>query len=200
MSRKRTTKECAFCKKPFQAEYRSDRGWQKYCNRECYYGTKNRAVKKIIICPGCNTEFLGKENRVFCSTECNTKKFVAVKYTDNELIYLASLNPGFGFTQFHRELYAGNNSKVIPRLFEIFENWESQTGIDLFDTLQDPSKMIKMPVDKYFLKYGHIPSGTGGGRGASRGVHETIRRKSKTSRRVKTDKHLDFNWGTVKRR
>jgi hypothetical protein len=128
------------------------------------------------------------------------ESFLSVKYTDNEIIYLASMNPGFGFTNFKKQLYSGHHVAGETRIFAVFENWEAESGVNLFNELQDPSKMIKVPVDKYLLKYGNIPRGTGGGRGASRGVHETIRRKSKTSRTVKTDKHLEFNWGTIERR
>ena len=90
-----------------------------------------------------------KKNSKFCSKQC-AQKATTVKYTDNELVYLAMINPGYGFRRFVTTLYASRD-RAIPKCIEVF-NKAKEMGMDPYDCLQDPSYMRKVDVFEYLEK------------------------------------------------
>lgn len=195
--RKTRLDDCAHCGTEFKSEWRSGRdAWSKFCTRSCY--NKNRAIEKFERpCGACGKITIGPRNKPFCGVKCG-REMVQVKYSDNEIIYLASINPGYGFSNFRRTVYSTKSKNPEPRILDIFQRYKDETGVDLYGLIQDPSKMKRIPVHKYMQEYGNVPRGSGGGKGGSTGVHTIIRTNQKmTGRFVKSDKHLEFNWGSV---
>ncbi len=79
------------------------------------------------------------------------------KYTDKELVHLALLNKGYGFTRFAAKI--GMDEK---RLLELREFYQEETNIDLFGILQDPDGLVIMRKDEWIAK-GKPPKPIGGG-------------------------------------
>ena len=81
----------------------------------------------------------------------DTENQLLAKYSDDELIILASRNPGYGFRDFMKQLYpkgektSNRNTKVMRFLKEI----ENEDGINYYDLLQDPSKVSWSTKDEY---------------------------------------------------
>ena len=79
--RKKITKICEWCNKPFEANV----AHQKYCSKECGYEGNKRLqrqrwaeefIPKVFICKECNTEFkteCGNPRSVFCCQSCADK-------------------------------------------------------------------------------------------------------------------------------
>ena len=134
---------------------------------------------------------------IYTSEEENVTYFTT-KYSDEEVIELAELNPGFGLRRFVKVLYPKAKS---PRDYEynftmLFDDWKDFSGIDLLDHLEDKiySKMVN--GDEYLKITGkkYLPSGYG--RSSAR--TSSIERKGKPGLGVKVPlKPQVFNWGNI---
>jgi len=58
---------CGYC----GIDYEKTNEAQKHCCRSCAEASKGNKVLKKLICPGCNNEFVVKQNKsIFCSNSC----------------------------------------------------------------------------------------------------------------------------------
>ena len=102
----------------------------------------------------------------------DTESQLLAKYSDDELILLASLNPGYGFRKFMMQLYPSGqktsrrNASVMAFLKEIVDD----EGKNYYEILQEPSKISWVTKSQYYRITGekYLPSGYGS-RGASGG-------------------------------
>jgi len=123
-------------------------------------------------------------------------------YSDDELIQLMFLNPGFGFLHFMKEVSRTDTDKLGQRLLDIIEIVKETKGVDLFAHLQNPDSMQNVPVIDWYEHSGtpHSPKGQGRstGQGSSR-RQMTDRRKAgarNVGRKIKVSL-LEFNWGNI---
>jgi hypothetical protein len=118
------------------------------------------------------------------------------KYSDEELIQLASLNPGFGFREFMMELYpkgektSYRNSVVMQFLKEN----QGPNGTNLYADLQDPSHTSWVTKEKYKQVTGekYLPQGYG-----SRGSSGGKKAKLDSRQALVPLPPQDFDWGDV---
>jgi len=169
---------------------------QKYCSPECRHANWMEQKKGQLSkrkCTLCGDYYLGRRGRKFCSPACaNTLKFAI--WTDLEIIYLASLNPGYGFKNFIGTIYnrkqESGNDKTQLRVLDILQKMKEDTGNDYYEWLQNPDYMETMKLGDYVTKHGkqHVPKfqGRHGGRGVPI-MNSAIR--------IKTDKNIEFQWG-----
>ena len=147
-------------------------------------------------CFACGITYMGRKGQRICSKECNNMAFqiAGFKWTDNELIYLASINAGYGFKRFVRKLYPSIN-RGRPRKYvdvlTVLKDFEERTGINWYAELQNPEMMRDYRYCDYVEEFGKnsVPH------------YQGIKGKRADSlqhiARIKTDKHLNFNWGTL---
>ena len=120
------------------------------------------------------------------------------KYTDEEILILAELNPGFGLRRFVKQLYPKTKAlrKYEYDFTMLFKDWKDFTGVDLLNHLED-KKYSKLVTGEEYLKITrkkHLPSGYG--RSSSR--TSSIERKGSPGTGVKVPlKPQRFNWGNV---
>ena len=183
---------CPNCGTEFKSYFHSGKGqYQKYCSRVCYAGRPAPILNNT--CFNCRRTYETKrENSVFCSRKCSDSATM-VKYTNNELIYLAMINPGYGFRRFTKTLYNGSD-KIQNRCLEVFMA-AKEDGIDPYDCLQDPEYMEKIDALEFFEKRGYIPphSGATGAILSMRGGKGLKHPR----RKIKDDSHIEFNWGEL---
>ena len=137
---------------------------------------------------------MGRKGQKICSRECNNKAFRVsnFKWTDNEIIYLASINAGYGFRRFVRKLYSsvqkGQARNKALDVLVVLKHFEERTGIDWYAELQNPEMMRDYRYRDYVEEFGKqaVPSYQG-----IKGL-----RSGRTFATIRTDKHLNFNWGT----
>lgn len=118
-----------------------------------------------------------------------------MKYSDNEIIELISLNPGYGIDRFVNKIYPKRQSLEQSRyeLTMIMNDYLDNTGEDLFSELQNP-EYIKWVSHHDFVKITgkNIPKGFGR-KGNSTG--KTGNKKSKAS--LVPLPPQDFFWGKI---
>ena len=80
------------------------------------------------------------------------------KYSDEELIELALLNPGYGFKRFVQLL-----SISEPFVLELFTQWKEHFGEDIFGLIQDESytQMVSQKEYKKITGLSRVPRGSG---------------------------------------
>ena len=107
---------------------------QRYCSTECQQANYKPRLKKKK-CKVCNDRFETRNDSVTCSKFCAIVYNTAnrQKYTDKELIHLALLNKGYGFTRFAAKI--GMDEK---RLLELREFYQEEEKIDLFGCFTRP--------------------------------------------------------------
>lgn len=189
MTAKGNKLNCALCGK----EATANANGQQYCTIQCRTDAWNKRMRTLTKrkCTECGEYYMGAKGRKFCSDSCaNTAKFA--KWTNLEIIYLASLNPGYGFRKFIRTLYTSQtgSERTQMRVLDILQKMKEDTGNDYYEWLQNPDYMQRLSLSDYVAKYGitHVPKYQGrvGGRGVPR-------ENSKVT--IKTDKSIEFQWG-----
>jgi len=90
---------------------------------------------------------------------------VVTRYSDEEIIELILLNPGFGLDRFLRILYPKAKS-VKPQRFRVtvlLNDYRDFTGEDLYDLLQDPkfSTLVSENEWKKITGKSRLPKGIG---------------------------------------
>ncbi len=118
------------------------------------------------------------------------------RFSDEEVIRLAELNPGFGLRRFIHVLYP-NTHKFSEKKYEftiLFNDFRDFCGIDLIDILEDPDYSTLVPRDVYLQITGEKRLPVGYGR--STGGHS-----SKPSRKKPVGVQIkvplppqEFNW------
>ena len=190
---------------------------QSYCSLACQqagykYPTQ---TKKCVVC---NESFETKNRSVATCSKLCALVYNTVNqqiYTDKEIIHLALLNKGYGFTRFAEKV-----STHEYRLMDLREFYQEETHLDLFSILQDPDGLIVMLKDEWIAQ-GKPPKPVGGGqRGNSKlnghngrytekRMKETYARYEqsgfkfdphdrRTSTKVKV--YPPFNWGPCNKR
>ena len=134
---------------------------------------------------------------IYASEEENVTHFTT-KYSDEEVIELAELNPGFGLRRFVKVLYPKSKS---PRDYEydfamLFDEWKDFSGIDLLNHLEDKKYSKMVNGDEYLKITGkkYLPSGYG--RSTSR-ISSTERKGTPGSGVKVPLKPQIFNWGNL---
>jgi len=80
------------------------------------------------------------KNRTCCSTDCSIIRSIRYKWEDDELIYLAIINGGFGVRKFFKVLYS-THKKNSHYEIDLLNVLKESSGYDLFAHLQDPDYM-----------------------------------------------------------
>ena len=191
---------CAHCGKQFilapHARHRAKKRNQKnfYCKRRCFHLSQRKGKIKTYTCLHCGAE---TKNKRHCTRCIMASGGVAHKYTPDEILHLASINPGYGFREFINKLYNSggtNNYKVMALLQE----YKESTGIDLYALLQSPDYMVKMHWSDYLEKYGELPNDRLYLLKQERPPKE---KRGLGGKRYSTIMgHPDFNWGDVEQR
>ena len=97
-----------------------------------------------------------------------------MKYSDEELIQLAILNPGFGINRFLKVLHPDSDADRRRRkryhLIQLFDEHKVEFNEDLFDIIQDPdySNMVTEKQYKEITGEKYLPQGRYMGRSTSR--------------------------------
>lgn len=91
------------------------------------------------------------------------------KYTEEEIIRLATQNPCFGFVRFGKILYPAKKgefrtSSAAAEMISIFEEHKKETGIDLYDSLQSEEGLPKITEAEYKKITGKKNLSSGSGR------------------------------------
>lgn len=113
------------------------------------------------------------------------------KYSDEQLIELATLNRGYGFNRFVQFLGISKN-----QFFDLLVDFKEFIGEDLYEHLQDTSNHILVTEEHYMQITGNrqLPKGYGGGTGPRQ------RRKKKGQNQYKVPlPPQDFIWGEIER-
>ena len=115
------------------------------------------------------------------------------KWTDIEIIYLASINPGYGFRKFCLKLYPGGSvsSKFQMRILDALQQFRKDTGNDFYALIQEPSLMETLRFDQYVERYGIYSVPAHQGRKGTKARTGT----GTSTAKVRTAKNLIFNWG-----
>ena len=76
------------------------------------------------------------------------------KYTEEEIIRLATQNPCFGFVRFGKILYPAKKgefrtSSAAAEIISIFQQHKKETGIDLYESLQSEEGLPKVTEAEY---------------------------------------------------
>jgi len=121
-------------------------------------------------------------------------------YSDDELIQLMFLNPGFGFRRFIKEVGRGRD-KLSHRLLDIIEIVKETKGVDLFAHLQNPDSMEKVPAIDWYEHSSTTTSPKGQGRRGNRSSRRQMADRRKAGARnvgakIKVSL-LEFNWGNI---
>ena len=188
MVSKGTQFDCEHCGKRATA---TNNG-QRFCSKNCQETAwrKRNQTSTLRKCTFCGTRYRGAKGRRFCSSACsNIKRFT--KWNDVEIIYLASINSGYGFRKFCLKLYPGNSDMFQMRVLDVLQQFKKDTGNDFYALIQDPSLMDTMNWDQYVERYGihHVPAHQG------RKGSKVRTGTGVSTAKVRTAKHLRFNWG-----
>jgi len=137
-------------------------------------------------------------------------------YSDEEIIHLALLNPGYGFRAFCKKVKSGARSDTpyeLQRIPYIFEQCKKELKLDLYAHLNNPDYMETMYLDEWIAKgrprAGTKHTGQQGSRmkqskmmAAYREYEEADfkydRNHRRTHRKVKV--FPEFNWGSIEER
>jgi hypothetical protein len=124
-----------------------------------------------------------------------------LKFNPDDIIQLAVQNPGFGFRKFVKLLCGETSrqpsSKAQSQVIRIFEIHELETGVNLYELLQDTSNhnIVSLPDYLRITNSKYPPSGYGQGNG---GRTPKPQRKGVKSRNIKIPLPPQiFNWGSI---
>ena len=119
------------------------------------------------------------------------------KYSDEEIISLAELNPGYGLRRLINQLYP-NVHKFSEYKYEfimLFNDYNEFCGIDLIEQLEDQSysKLVSGPEYLEITGEKQLPVGYGRGTGGRKSKPD---RKNPTASLIKVPlPPQEFNWG-----
>ena len=109
--------------------------------------TRNSRLSKRR-CLTCREAYMGRKGQKYCSIQCTPPH--QLKWKDNEVIYLASIHAGYGLVDFAKTLYrsAESDRSFQFRIFGILSDFKEQTGIDLYECLQQCTAETRMSKQK----------------------------------------------------
>ena len=121
------------------------------------------------------------------------------KFSDEEIIQLAELNPGYGFRRFIKSLYP-NTHKFSQYKYEftlLFNDFKEFCGIDLIEILDDPKFSIIVSGDEYLRITGEkqLPVGYGRSLGGRSSKPETVKTRGAHIKIPLPPQ--DFNWENI---
>jgi len=183
----KNTKNCDMCGETFTPVSDNNR----FCVAECRVRWwANHRMKRR--CLECGNLYMGLKGQKLCSLACSTSNLsqINTKWTENEIIYLASINEGYGFKRFVTALWSRDGTESGMVALSGFDSFKEKTGIDYYEILQDPSKMKKVTGSRLYRTTRAYPDRT---EEFAWAITASAREKG---RKRKTDKHLQFNWGT----
>ena len=185
----KNTTNCEMCGEEFVPVSVNNRFCSAECRREWW--NKNSTPPRLSKrkCLTCGATYMGRRGQKYCTLQCTPAH--AIKWKDNEVIYLASINAGYGFKRFVGKLYrSGDLTRQQFRFFGLFDEIKEETGVDLYGILQDPSKMGKVTSKRLYRTTRAYPDRT------EEFAWAITASAREHGRKRKTDKHLNFNWGT----
>jgi len=120
-----------------------------------------------------------------------------MKYSDEEVLQLVKLNPGYGISRFIKQLYPNTHKKAELRFrfTMILDDYRKESGEDLYELIQDPSFSTWVTEAEYREVTGakYLPPGYGRSTGVKRkkisdggGTHKYIQLPPQ-----------EFNWGSI---
>jgi hypothetical protein len=191
---------CAYCLDT--VERRSSN--QIYCKIQCRARAYYARTLYSITCEVCNTKKTtrGRPTKT-CSKFCaDVMAQTAVQvWTDPELIHLALLNPGVGIKTMMATIYPiswlTNSFRVIQRMHDICAVFSEENDLNLLDYLEDPSKMIEIPMAEYLAEHG-VGDAAGKNQIPSRYTRLRGTKYGRTNRKISISPPL--NWGPYKPR
>ena len=202
-----TEMSCKFCGAAFTPRFATSH--QQYCTIACQRKATHQRKKEqtyetdCVVCGETftTTKAVGAMN---CSKLCSIVMTSVSRqsYSDDEIIQLMFLNPGFGFLHFMKEVSRTDTDKLGQRLLDIIEIVKETKGVDLFAHLQNPDLMQNVPVIDWYEHSGTTNSPKGQGRSTGQGSSRrqmTDRRKAgarNVGRKIKVSL-LEFNWGNI---
>lgn len=203
-----TEMSCKFCGAAFTP--RSASSHQQYCTIACQRkATRERRKEQTYEtdCVVCGETFTTNKaaEAITCSKLCSivVTSVSQQLYSDDELVQLMFLNPGFGFRRFMKEVSGKTDTdRSLRRLLDIIEIVKETKGVDLYAHLQNPDLMETVPVIDWYEHSGTSYSPKGQGRSTGQGSSRrqmTDRRKAgarNVGRRIKVSL-LEFNWGNI---
>ena len=188
----------------------------KYCTTKCrdiYYPVNKETFTRN--CEVCDEVFsTHRKSTVSCSKFCAGVISAVTRqlYTDEELVYLMLLNKGYGYLRFCEEI-TSTRQRSLSRIDYLVESTLEDTGLNLFNLLNDPAGLIIMPLDEW-VAAGKPTVATKHFGGAGNRMRRTEymakyeqamededsidRRNRRTSRKVKV--FPKFNWGPYTKR
>lgn len=205
---------CALCDKVVKRNANN----QKYCSVKCQQKAFVKEYQYRLKCEVCNEHFLSQHSTTpTCSKFCGHVLNMTNRqlYTDEEIIHLALLNPGYGFRAFCEKVKCSSNNNTpyeLQRIPYIFEQCKKELKLDLHAHLNNPDYMETMYIDEWIAK-GRPRAGTKhvgqqGNRMNQRKIMATYREYEKTKkydgnnrrthRKVKV--FPEFNWGSIEER
>ncbi len=123
-----------------------------------------------------------------------------LKYTEEEIIELARLNPGFGIRRMASHLYPNRKTEaneVASKITLILKDHEDETGESLFGELQSTQYNQMVTENEYLRITGkNIPRGHGRRGGRNRGG-KRINRNVKHKDTMIPLPPQEFNWGQI---
>jgi len=182
------TDNCDHC----QAKFVASANGQRFCSNECRNAAHKEQKEQVFKrkCLACGQIYIGRKGRKFCSRICaiETTSFGTNKWGDNDIIYLASLNPGYGFRRFVDQLYSSRSHQQSMVVLQVLNHFKEQTGNDYYDLLQDNSKMETVSMAEFIETTGKAVPRNQGQRGKTVPAQES-------RAKIKTDENIPFNWG-----
>lgn len=205
---------CAQCEKVVVRKTNN----QKYCSTKCQQRNINRKKYKLN-CEVCNEEYISYKKSKTCSVFCSHvyQSITQQLYTDEEIIQLAILNPGYGVKEFAKKVGSSLNARNMPyelqRLPYLFEQAKEELKLDLFAHLNNPDYMIEMRIDEWVAKgkprAGTKHTGQQGPRMNQRKFMGTYHRYEQSNFEfdrydIRTHRIIkvfpEFNWGSIEQR
>lgn len=201
---------CAFCGKTAK----KTNSQQKFCSKECRFASHR--VKNIErTCEVCNEVFFVEKHsskKRSCSKFCGDviNAVEQQKFTDEEVIHLVLLNAGYGIARFEKELKFSNRNG--GRLYWIRGYYLEESGIDLYQILNDSTSLIEMERGEWLSKGrpARVPR-VGNPSNAARMNMKSAKIRYENTRKYGFDRNArctklkvlvypEFNWGPYKGR
>ena len=121
------------------------------------------------------------------------------KYSDEEILYLAELNPGYGFRRFIKSLYPNTHkfSQYKHEFTLLFNDYKEFCGVDLIEHLDDPKYSILVSGDEYLRITGErqLPVGYGRQTGGRTSKPDAVKPRGAQIRIPLPPQ--EFNWGNI---
>lgn len=196
---------CAFCGKTAK----KTNSQQKYCSEECR--NASHRVKNIErTCEVCNEVFFVEKistKTKTCSKFCGDviNAVGQQRFTDEEIIHLVLLNAGYGISRFVKEVKL--SSRNGGRLHWIRDYYLEESGIDLYQILNDSTALVEMERGEWLSKGrpARVPT-VGNPSHAARMTMKTARIRYENTQKYGFDRNArntklkvlvypEFNWG-----